>query len=662
MNVSCESFSQCLPPIEQKEGDFSNFLECFWPPELAALNFKCVAILSTSNLHIARMSMFFSASYRALFLLFFSPLVAIAQVKFVAQAPPTGTGEVRLQFVLSNAEGEDFTPPNFADFTVLAGPSVSNYSGMQIVNGRSSNSSSVTYTYILAPKRKGKLKIGSASIRVAGKTLHTQPLSVQVNELSASAQGGGATARPQTSPYSDLQKEGTQVTERDLYFTVQTSKKRVYEQEPIMLTYEIHARAGVGLANVSLTQKPELKGFWTQEIQLPRDLRPRTERIGNALYRVATNLQYLIFPQHSGTLTIPKVTFDCDIAQRREYIDEIDAFFNGMEDSHVKVSRQTQAIELRVLPLPQPKATGFSGGVGQMQLKSQLLTPRPKTNDVGTLRISIEGSGNLRLVKAPLVKFPKDFDSYEAKMVDQTKISSQGITGTVHFDYTFVPRSVGRFVIPEVEFVYFDTQEERYKTLRTSSFTLDVEKGQRTDAELDSELTLRSSDIRDIQRGDIPRFDTDAALWPGSTLFYVVCLLLLALVWGLSEGVVRAVRTALGRRNNTRQQAALHAQRALRRAKRLVKGDAGSYYEALSEAIAQYLADALGQEKAALTRQGINTQLQERGVQAQHIAELQGWLDELDFVRFAPPTDETQREDLWERAHRLVQQLHSQLS
>lgn len=604
--------------------------------------------------------MSFSLFYRFLFLLFFCPFLSWGQVTFVAQAPSTGTGELRVQFVLSNAEGEDFTPPSFADFTVLAGPSVSNYSSTSIVNGRMSNVSSVTYTYILAPKHKGVLNIGPASVRVGGKTLHTKKLSVKVNDI-ASGTAAAVSNSSAAQPYEQLQREGSKVTERDLYFTVQTSKKRVYEQEPIMLTYEIHARAGVGLANVSLTQKPELKGFWTQEIQLPRNLQPRTERRGDKLYRVATNLQYLVFPQHAGTLTIPSVRFDCDIAQRREYVDEIEAFFNGMEENHVKVSRSTPQQELQVLPLPMPRAAGFSGGVGQMQVKRTLLTGQAKTNDVATLRVSIVGNGNLRLIKAPRVKFPESFDSYAPKMVDETTISSQGITGAVHFDYTFVPRKVGRFVLPAIELVYFDTKSETYQTVRTSTLSLQVEKGLRSDAELNNELALRQADLRDIQRDTDGNMPTQEMLWPKTLSFYLLLLVALAMAWGASQSVVRVVRHWQGGEQRGEQQAHRRAQRVLAQTKSLMKTGGQAYYEALSEGVMQYLAGTLGREKSALTRQIIREELLARELPEQNLKALEALLDELDFVRFAPLADETMREALWERARQLLQTLHTQL-
>lgn len=606
-------------------------------------------------------SMYISLIQRLLLLFLIAPAMAVAQVRFVAQAPATGNGEVRVQFILTGAQGDDFAPPSFADFTVLVGPSVSTFSGASSVNGSPvSVSTSTTYTYILSPNRKGKLQIGAASIRVGGKTMRTQPLTVSVSETASSGRSSAAREQAPSDPFEQVQRVGTKVTERDLYFTVRPSKNRVYEQEPILLTYEIHARAGVGLSNVTLPQKPDLKGFWTQEIQLPRNLQPRTERKNGGLYRVATNLQYLIFPQQSGTLPIPSVAFDCDIAQRREVIDEIDAFFNGMEDSYVKVSRRTTPTNIVVLPLPLPKPANFSGGVGQMRIKHQLLTAQPKTNDVATLRITIEGKGNLRLMKAPRVSFPKDFESFDPKMHDETKISAEGIAGAVHFDYTFVPRSVGKFAVSSVEVVYFDTQRERYETLRTPLLHLNVEKGTRSNAELDSELALRNADIRNIHRNAPEVFQAEGSSWPGTWSFWGRMLLLFAAVWGIVRYLPRGIDRWLDRHEDTSKRAGRQAHRRLRHAQRLLRVSGSDFYDALSLAMMQYLADALGAQ-SVLTRQHIEQLLAQRGVNEGDIATLNSLMDDIDFARFAPSSDDAAREDLLARANVLLSQLQSQL-
>ena len=202
------------------------------------------------------------------------------------------------------------------------------------------------------------------------------------------------------------------------------------------MSYRYHIREGVAVVNIMPSGKPDMKGFWTQEVELPRNLHPEAANIGGKLYRVGTNLQYLIFPQQSGKLTIPALPFDCAIEQRSTGIDEIDAFFNGGGSMKVDLQRSAPAVSIEVLPLPQPQPADFSGGVGQLSISASLITPMPKTNDVATLRVVVRGTGNLKLVKTPVVDFPKGFDTYSPKTNDKVRITPGGIDGSMEFDYT----------------------------------------------------------------------------------------------------------------------------------------------------------------------------------------------------------------------------------
>ena len=192
------------------------------------------------------------------------------------------------------------------------------------------------------------------------------------------------------------------------------------------------------------------------------------------------------------------MTFTCDVAQQDNNIDEIDAFFNGGGMIDKKVQVTSPATQLKVLPLPTPKPQHFSGGVGQFQLTAQLISPQPRTNDIGTLRLTVTGTGNLKLIKAPDVAFPKDFDNYPAKVTDNVRITPEGVTGNMQFDYTFVPQNVGSYTIPSVQLVYFDPEKRSYVTAQTAPITLQIRKGEKTREETNAQLGLSYSDILGI--------------------------------------------------------------------------------------------------------------------------------------------------------------------
>lgn len=599
-----------------------------------------------------------------LFLFLLLPFEVFSQVSFVAHAPQTVSGRDRfyVKFVLQNAQGERFTPPTLRDFDVLSGPSVSQSKSVQIINGNTSSSYSEEYTFLLSPKRSGLIRLGAASIVVNGKTLRTRPLDIRVEKHAAASSQSPQEEEDEEDIFRKSPSSVSAIGSRDLYFTASASKRKVYEQEPVMLTYKFHARVGVALANVMLVQKPDLKGFWTQEVELPRNLSSTSEKINGHLYRVGTNLQYLIFPQQVGKLSIPGVTFDCEVLRRTEPVDEIEAFFNGSGNLNLRLQRRTEDLEIEVLPLPTPRPTNFSGGVGRMSVSGKLVSNVPKTNDIATYRLTVKGTGNLKLIQTPRVFFPKGMDSYAPKVNDHTAIGSEGVSGEIQFDYTFVPRKVGKYTLPPVEFVYFDTAARKYVTLHTAPLTIHVEKGLRPDADVEAELFLRNADIRDIKLGKNRAFSSDRRLWPGTFLYFAALLLLLMGTFAMLKYLPRLIRRYSDKEERLVQKAASTAGKRLRWVKKkMPDSDNDAFFAAISEAVNGYLADKLRLEIAALTRQRITEALRQRGVDERESERVESLLNDIDFGRFAPGGDAELRENLFVRATEIINSLERQL-
>lgn len=572
-----------------------------------------------------------------------------AQIRFSAQIPSKAevNGELRVQFVLTGAEGEGFAPPKFNDFEVLAGPSVSSFSNVYVSNGRSSSQTSTTYTYILSPRRKGALKIGSASVHAGGKTYQTVATTVNVNG-EAKSNGTNMGASASTAPTTNnIQTSGSRISPNDLYLTADLNKKEVYEQEAVMLTYRYHAKVGVALTQISLSQKPELQGFWTQEIPESRNVSPKAATIGGKMYAVGPAFQYLVFPQQTGTLTIPSVSFTCDVAQKDDAIDEIDAFFNGGGMINKKVQVTSAANQLRVLPLPLPKPQNFSGGVGQFQVTAELISPQPRTNDIGTLRITVTGTGNLKLIKAPIILFPKDFDSYPAKVTDNVQITPEGVTGNMQFDYNFVPKRVGNYTIPPVQLVYFDPNQKRYATAQTTPIALKILKGEKSLEETNAELGLRNSDIRPIQTGTHAAYRQAAWNHFGTLPFFIVLFCLL----GSFTFIYKYLRKYIARHSDTTAlrhgKAAQVAFKALDQLEKTSdKIPTNNQPAALKAVLLQYFADKLRCDRSMLTLQALQERLAAGGYPEKVVKQTEEIIQRIDFLEFAPSSGSADAQNL----------------
>ena len=98
-----------------------------------------------------------------------------AQVQFVASVSKNSIGineRLRIDFAM-NDDGDNFNPPNFGGFKIIAGPSQSvSYSW---INGKKSFEKS--YSYFLQPLKKGNFIIKSATIEINGQLYKTNQIS-----------------------------------------------------------------------------------------------------------------------------------------------------------------------------------------------------------------------------------------------------------------------------------------------------------------------------------------------------------------------------------------------------------------------------------------------------------------------------------------------------
>ena len=568
-------------------------------------------------------------------------LAAWADVQVTASAPDVVVvgDQFRLSYKVNTQDIDDFSAPAVSGFDILMGPSRSMQSSFQMINGRTTQSSSVTFTYILNATKAGTYTIGPASVTVNGKKHQSNSLRIQVlppdktrsnsSSNSGSNSGGGR---------MHTQDAGSQITGKDLFIAVTASKKRVYEQEAILLTYKVYSL-------VSLSQlmgdMPDLDGFHTQEIPLPQQKSLKMEHYNGRNYGTVLWRQYVLFPQRSGKLTIPSIKFQAVVVQQNRNIDPFDAFFGGGSTmTEVQKTIVAPALTIQVDPLPEPRPANFSGAVGQFTLKSSLTPKEIKTNDALTLRLTVSGTGNMKLMKAPVVNFPKDFESYDAKTTDNTKIGREGATGEMIFDYLAVQRHSGKYTVPPVEFCYFDPAAKQYKTLKSDSYDLEVAKGKGGEGNVSynkrEDVELLASDIRYIHQGDVSLHQ------PGDTLFgtlkYVLCYLIPLLVFVVLIVIFRKKATdssnvAMMKHKKANKVAA----RRMKQAQALLRANKPSeFYEEVLKAMWGYVGDKLNIPVAELNKENVNEKLLQHGVSQETADAFLAVLNDCEFARYAP--------------------------
>ena len=330
---------------------------------------------------------------------------------------------IRVSYVLNTQDVDDIKVEDFPGFEVLYGPSTSSQSSFSMVNGKTTQSSSMTFTYTLLAQKEGTFKLPAATVVSNGKSIRSQTATIQVYPASNPSQGGGANAQSSQSNNSQRQQSSQRgVSNSDIFITVSANKTQVYEQEAVLLTYKLYTLVNVRQLSGEM---PELDGFHCQELDSKAQMTLKHERRDGRNYGTAVWRQYVLFPQKSGKLVIPSVSFDAEVEVINQSADPFDIFFSGGSLAQlVRKTIKTPELVLNVSPLPDPRPANFSGAVGQFSISASLTPEQVNANDAASLRMVVSGHGNMKLMKAPKVEFPKDFEVYTPKQNDQTSITS----------------------------------------------------------------------------------------------------------------------------------------------------------------------------------------------------------------------------------------------
>ena len=589
---------------------------------------------------------------------------AADKVRFVAEAADVVVSgdQVRLVFTVNSQDIKDFRAPSIKGFDVLMGPSRSQQSSIQIINGKRTSNSSTAFTYILLAGNPGTYTIPAASVEVNGEKVFSNAISIKVlpqDQTSGnSGNNGGGSASSSRS-----QAAGSRISSNDLLITATASKTTVHEQEAILLTYKVYTV--VNLRQL-YGKMPDLKGFHTQEVELPQQKTFTLEHYKGRNYNTTVWSQYVLFPQQTGKLEIPSITFDGVVAQQTISDDPFDAFFNGGGYVEVKKKITTPKVVINVQPLP-AKPAGFSGAVGEFKLASSINATDVKTNDAVTIKLTLSGTGNMKLIGTPEVKFPQDFEIYDPKVTDDYKLTNSGLTGTKTFEYLAIPRHAGNFTIPAIEFTYFDLKSNSYKTLKTEAYNLKVAKGQGNADQVISDFTNKESvkmlgkDIRFIKLGD-------SSLRPKGDFFfgtvgYYLCYLIPLLLFVVFAVIYRqkALENANVAKVKTKKANKVATRRMKLAGKLLAENKKNEFYDEVLKALWGYISDKLSIPVSQLSKDNIEAELTNYGVQEALIAEFIGVLNECEYARYAPGNENEAMDKVYSASVEVISKMENSI-
>ena len=589
--------------------------------------------------------------------------VAIADdIQLVMSAP--NAVEMGKQFSLSftlNERGRNLQlPPGLSDnFDILMGPSTGQSTSIGIVNGRTTQQVSSSYTYIVQAKSEGKFEIRPASIEVEGKIYESNSLTIQVvpNQSQPAQQPAvqGGTSGNST--------ETANISKESLFMIVELSKSSVFRGEQLIATVKLYVDPEVPVAGFEEVNLPTYEGFYTQEIETPQQINFTREVYNNKIYQVGVLKKTVLFPQQNGRITINSGDATLAIRERTRQRSFFDDFFGGYRTSLAKISSSPVSVNVKDLP---PAPAYFKGGVGNFDVTAEISSTNVTTNNAVTLTLKISGSGNIRLIQPPELQLPSDFDVYDPRVTDNVNAGNNGLSGTKTIEYLFQPRFEGDYTIPGFRFAYFNPVTSSYITKTTSDFTLHVEKGSDVQSSAvasvrKENLQLIGRDIRFIKQGN-PAFVAKGYTFFGSTAFYMIyivsAVLFLALFVVYRKKAKGNANIALMRN----KKASRVAQKRLKAAANFMKqSNNEAFHESILKAFWGYLSDKLGIPVADLNRDSAVNGLLNKNVEQNIIDGFVEVIDQCEFARYAPTQGAEARNELYSKAESTMSSLEKQI-
>jgi hypothetical protein len=594
-------------------------------------------------------------SFLCLFLLFLCATGANAQDlsfrAYVDKTEVTLNDQITLTIEVSGKQNlPDPELPTIEDFEVYSSGRSTNFS---FVNGKVS--SSVTYNYTMVPKKEGEFFIGAASLKYKDQIYQTQPIKIVVK-------AGRALTRK--IPSGEELKGEVTASGGELFLQSKLDKKEVFVGEQITLDLKFYT--SVRLIDQPQLTSPSYTGFWVEELSPQKQY-----------YQVIEGKRYLVneikkalFATASGEFTIEPFELQVTVEGRRQRRDPFSIFdddFFGLAGGR-EVRLKSDPLSVKVLPLPQiGELPSFAGAVGSFKISLSADTAKVEMNQPITTRIKVSGVGNIKTIGPP--KFPElpDFRHYSSGSSENVDNRSDTISGSKIFEEVFIPKSPGKFSFPAIKYTFFNPETKAYETVSTKPLVItSLPSTQPLVAEIPgvshSEIGAGIKDLLYLKT------KLSLASKPGGLYrqawflaLQVLPLGFLAFCWIYSNRKERLnADVAYARKRRAKRV----GKRRLKAARKLLSAEKPSdFYGEITNALNGYLGDKFNLPAAGLTSVMIEQEMRSRGASSEIAPELKSLLQDCDFARFAPASDNpAQRQDFLRRAQKLIDNLEEVLT
>lgn len=593
-------------------------------------------------------------------LLFWTGIVLAQEVKFTAQASKTtvGTGEqFQVDFTV-NGNASDFNPPAFSTFQVLSGPNQS--TSMESINGHTTVTASLSY--ILMAAKEGSYTIGPASCTVNGKRYTTDAIKIKVVKGRAVPQAQAG----QQAPEGTMETASGDIA-KNIFLKAVVDKTDVYQGQQLTVNFRLYTRIGIDDSRVD--KVPDLTGFWNEDINKPQQQQQvqwKVETYKGLKYNTADIKQTILFPEHSGNITIDPFQMTFIVRQPVQSRDIMEQFFGG-SFKQVKYVAKSTPVVIHVKPLPETgKPDSFTGAVGAFNMETGIDKTELKANEALNYKIKITGAGNIKLLKTVNANFPADFEKYDPKITDTITEKLSGVSGSRVYNYLLIPRHEGEYTIDPIKFSYFNPATNRYYTVTSKAFKVKVNKGVAESnvtalaGENKQDIKMLDKDIRYIKTGDAALTKNGGGFF-GSVPYYLLLLLgpvaCIAALNYRNRMIKFNSDIAAVKNKRAGKVAAKHMANAQRQ---LQANNTALFYEDVFKGMYGYLSDKLNIPYANLDRETITTTLNARLPDEALVNRVLETLDLCEMARFAPVTHITKQE-VFEKAKGIISDIENKI-
>ena len=334
-------------------------------------------------------------------------------------------------------------------FSIIAGPNVG--SEYRYINGKRSSSRSISWTLI--PKGDGILIIPSFEVKVGKKIFFTKEFKVEVVEQNINK------------------------STKDLILEVNIDKTDVVVGEQIVISYKFYTRIA---SKVISTEFPKYKNFWTEKLFDPTGTQINPDswediEIDGYNYKSLKLYEVSIFPLEEGVFELDSMIMKVETKEKDPSFNRLfwnDPFFDTFSQYTSARILVSDPIKVKVSSLKNIPED-FSGAVGLFKLSSSISEGKIEEGIPAIFTLKLDGSGNLKNIGRPIIKFPDKLEVFEGETLIEKNITDSS-SGSISWKYNLIPRKSGIFKITPISLPYYSPKIKKWSNAISNEVVFEV--------------------------------------------------------------------------------------------------------------------------------------------------------------------------------------------